>query len=89
MQVSTFAGLAVGVLIVGYTAGEALANLYDHTLLLLVVGGGIAATLVSYPLHAVLAAFGAARRAWQAGRAAPPWLHAARPRSASPSEHRR
>ena len=67
MQVSTFAGLAVGVLIVGYTAGEALANLYDHTLLLLVVGGGIAATLVSYPLHAVLAAFGAARRVFAAG----------------------
>ena len=61
MQVSTFAGLVAGVLIVGYTAGDALANLYEHTVLLLVGGGGIAATLVSYPLYAVLAAFGAAR----------------------------
>ena len=67
MQVSTFAGLVAGVLIVGYTAGDALANLYEHTVLLLVVGGGIAATLVSYPLYAVLAAFGAARRVFAVG----------------------
>mgnify|MGYP001182517501 CR=1 FL=1 len=67
MQVSTFVGLLIGVLVVGYAAGNILVNLYDPTVLLLVVGGGIAATLISDGLRSMLGALGAARYVFAAG----------------------
>ncbi len=67
MQVSTFVGLLIGVLVVGYAAGNILVNLYDPTVFLLVVGGGIAATLISDGLRSILGALGAARYVFAAG----------------------
>ena len=61
MQVSAFAGLLIGVLAVGYAAGDMLLDLYDPTVILLAVGGGIAASLVSDGLRPMLGAMGAAR----------------------------
>ena len=66
MQVSTFVGLLLGVLVVGYAAGNILADLYDPTMLLLVVGGGIAATLVSDGIRPMLGALGVARHIFAA-----------------------
>ena len=60
MQIYTFVGLVISVLIIGYTAGDTLVNSYDQTMLLLVVGGGVAATLIAYSLCAIRAALGAA-----------------------------
>ena len=67
MQVSTFVGLLIGVLVVGYAAGNILADLYDPTMLLLVVGGGVAATLISDGLRSMLGALGAARYVFAVG----------------------
>lgn len=67
MQVSAFAGLLIGVLAVGYAAGDMLLDLYDPTVILLVVGGGIAASLVSDGLRPMLGAMGAARYVFAAG----------------------
>ena len=67
MQVSAFVGLLIGVLLVGYAAGDMLFDLYDPTVVLLVVGGGITATLVSDGLRPILGAIGAARYVFAAG----------------------
>jgi len=67
MQVSAFVGLLIGVLLVGYAAGDMLFDLYDPTVVLLVVGGGITATLVSDGLRPMLGAIGAARYVFAAG----------------------
>jgi len=67
MQVSAFAGLLIGVLVVRYAAGDMLLDLYDLTVILLVVGGGIAASLVSDGLRSMLGALGAARYVFAAG----------------------
>ena len=67
MQVSAFVGLLIGVLVVVYAAGDMLLDLYDPTVISLVVGGGIAATLVSDGLRPMLGAIGAARYVFAAG----------------------
>lgn len=67
MQVSAFVGLSIGVLVVEYVAGDVLTDLYDLTMILLVVAGGIAATLVSDGLRPMLGAIVAARYVFAAG----------------------
>tara|TARA_Y100001934_G_scaffold169228_1_gene201137 strand:- start:730 stop:2052 length:1323 start_codon:yes stop_codon:yes gene_type:complete len=67
MQISAFVGLSIGVLVVGYVAGDVLPDLYDLTMIFLVVAGGIAATLVSDGLRPMLGAIGAARYVFAAG----------------------
>ncbi|HLT19718.1 MAG TPA: flagellar motor protein [Thermomicrobiales bacterium] len=57
MNIATILGLILGVaaLVVGYLMeGGALASLFAPTALIIVFGGTIATTLVSYPLNAVL-----------------------------------
>ena len=56
MDIATILGLAVGILVVLKTAGGA-AGLYEGPTLLLVVVGGIAAMLISFPLRESLNVF--------------------------------
>ena len=61
MDIATVIGLVLGVLVVVQAAGGSLAGFYDGTAVLVVLGGGMAATLVAFPLRDVLGALGATK----------------------------
>ncbi len=61
MDIATIIGWVAGVAIVLQATGGEWAGLYNGTAVLVVVGGGLAATLVAFPLREALGALGAVK----------------------------
>ena len=74
MDIATLIGLADGALIVWQAVGGSCIGLYDGTALLVVAGGGIAATLVAFPLRDFWGALGATKNVLVVRSPDPPQL---------------
>ena len=62
MDLTTVLGLSAGIFLLAKAAGGSLSSIYDLQLLLFVLGGGFAATMVAYPLKHIVSMVSLVRR---------------------------